>query len=107
MNPMELANHGQEALSMLDIAAFDIVLMDVQMPVMNGIDATAAIRHGEKMTGAHIPIVGVTAHALTGDRETCLASGMDGYVTKPIRVEELCECIENLIRTTVAPSETR
>jgi CheY-like chemotaxis protein len=71
--------------------------MDVQMPVMGGFEATAAVREREKGTGRHIPIIALTAHAVTGDRERCLAAGMDGYVAKPIRPEELFEQIEALI----------
>jgi CheY-like chemotaxis protein len=71
--------------------------MDVQMPVMGGFETTAAIREMEKGTDKHIPIVALTAHAIKGDRERCLAAGMDGYVRKPIRPEELFEQIEALI----------
>jgi CheY-like chemotaxis protein len=72
---------------------FDVVLMDVQMPVMDGITATAEIRTREQATGVHIPIVAVTAHALDQDRQRCLAAGMDGYLTKPIRSAELFETV--------------
>jgi CheY-like chemotaxis protein len=71
--------------------------MDVQMPVMGGFEAAAAVREMEKGTGKHIPIVALTAHAIKGDRERCLASGMDGYIAKPIRPQELFELIEALI----------
>jgi CheY-like chemotaxis protein len=70
--------------------------MDVQMPEMDGFEATAAIRETEKKSGQHLPIIGLTAHAMKGDKERCLAAGMDGYVTKPIRVEDLIEAIEDL-----------
>jgi osomolarity two-component system sensor histidine kinase NIK1 len=71
--------------------------MDVQMPVMGGLEATAAVRVIEERTGRHIPIVALTAHAMSGDRERCFAAGMDGYLSKPIRGNELLEQIEALI----------
>ena len=73
---------------------FDLVLMDVQMPEMDGLEATAQIRVREQQTGTHVPIIAMTAHALKGDRERCLGAGMDNYVTKPIRAEELFRMIE-------------
>jgi CheY-like chemotaxis protein len=94
---VEVAGDGSEALEKLKAAEFDLVLMDVQMPVMGGFEATAAVRETEKSTGKHIPIVALTAHAAPGDRELCLAAGMDSYVTKPIHPEELFEQIEALI----------
>src|ERR1035437_10166827 len=94
---VQVAGDGHEALEKLKTADFDLVLMDVQMPVMGGFEATAAVREMEKGTGKHIPIVALTAHAVTGDRERCLAAGMDGYIAKPIRPEELFEQIEALI----------
>ena len=94
---VQVAGDGREALEKLRTADFDLVLMDVQMPVMGGFEATAAVREMEKGTGRHIPIVALTAHAMKGDRERCLAAGMDGYIGKPIRSEELFEQIEALI----------
>jgi CheY-like chemotaxis protein len=94
---VQVAGDGREVLEKLKAADFDLVLMDVQMPVMGGFEATAAVREMEKSTGKHIPIVALTAHAIKGDRERCLAAGMDGYVEKPIRSEELFEQIEALI----------
>ena len=88
---------GRAALAALDTAPFDIVLMDVQMPDMDGFEATAAIRQHEQLSGGHIPIVAMTAHAIKGDRERCLAAGMDGYVSKPIRQEELYATIKNAL----------
>jgi two-component system sensor histidine kinase/response regulator len=81
--------NGMEALAALEKDHFDLVLMDVQMPEMDGFDATAAIRLKEKTTGLHQPVVAMTAHAMKGDDERCLAAGMDGYLSKPIRQEEL------------------
>ena len=74
--------------------AFDVVLMDVQMPEMNGLEATAAIRQHEAAGGGHVPIVALTAHAMQGDRERCLAAGMDAYLAKPIDVEEMIATVE-------------
>jgi PAS domain S-box-containing protein len=91
-----VTNNGREALSALDREPFDLVLMDMQMPEMDGFEATAAIRAKEKTTGKHIPIIALTAHAMKGDRERCLAAGMDAYVSKPIQLRELSEAIENL-----------
>jgi two-component system sensor histidine kinase/response regulator len=98
-----LAHDGREALSLLKAARFDLVLMDIQMPEMDGFTATREIRNGEKQTGSHIPIIAMTAHALRGDRERCLESGMDGYVAKPIKAQELAEAIAS-IRPRNAPS---
>jgi PAS domain S-box-containing protein len=89
-----VAGTGVEALSALEKERFDLVLMDVQMPEMDGLEATAAIREKEKSTGAHQAVVALTAHAMKGDREKCLAGGMDGYLTKPIRPNELDQLLE-------------
>jgi signal transduction histidine kinase/CheY-like chemotaxis protein len=86
---IEVAGNGREALAALKKASFDLVLMDVQMPEMDGLEATAAIRQREKSEGTHQPVIALTAHAMKGDREKCMVAGMDGYLTKPIRPEEL------------------
>jgi two-component system sensor histidine kinase/response regulator len=92
------ANNGREALGVLDQIKWriDLILMDVQMPEMDGYQATAAIRELEKTRGGRLPIVAMTAHALDRDRERCLAVGMDGYLTKPIRMERLLEVLERV-----------
>jgi len=91
------AGNGKLALAALEREPFDLVLMDVQMPEMDGLEATSAIREGEKSTGRHVPIIAMTAHALKGDQERCLAAGMDAYVSKPIRTSELFETIERTL----------
>ncbi len=96
-----VTNNGKEALAALDHGRFNLVLMDVQMPEMSGFEATAHIREREKTEGGHIPIIAMTAHALKGDRERCLAAGMDAYVAKPVESRLLFEAIER-----VAPAET-
>ena len=98
-----VVDDGQAALTALAQAAFDLVLMDVQMPGMDGLEATAAIRGQEKTQGAHVPIIAMTAHAMRGDRERCLAAGMDGYVSKPIKAEDLSAAIESLRPTARQP----
>jgi two-component system sensor histidine kinase/response regulator len=93
-------NNGREALGALESQDFDLILMDVQMPEMDGLEATRTIRAQERQTGKHIPIVAITAHALKGDRERCLEAGMDGYVAKPIHIEQLFHAIEAVVGTT-------
>jgi two-component system sensor histidine kinase/response regulator len=88
-----IAGNGREAIAALDREPFDLVLMDVHMPEMDGFEATSQIRARERFTGSRIPIVALTAHAMSGDRDKCLASGMDGYVAKPIRKAELIKAI--------------
>ena len=91
---VEIVSNGVEALDAHSRSRFDLILMDVQMPVMNGYDATRAIRAREALTGRHIPIVALTAHAMKGDREVCLEAGMDDYLGKPIHPVELFAIIE-------------
>jgi CheY-like chemotaxis protein len=86
---VRVAGNGREALAALETEAFDLVLMDIQMPEMDGLEATAAVRQRERSTGKHLPIVAMTAHAMKGDDRRCLDAGMDGYLAKPIRSEEL------------------
>jgi two-component system sensor histidine kinase/response regulator len=100
-----VADNGKEALAALELEKFDLVIMDVQMPEMDGLEATAAIRAKEKQTGAHVPIVAMTAHAMKGDRERCLKAGMDKYVSKPIRAKQLFEVIEETVGGLPGPEE--
>jgi PAS domain S-box-containing protein len=93
-----VANNGKEAIAALASQQFDVVLMDVEMPEMDGLEATAVIRVKERQTGEHIPIIAMTAHAMRGDRERCLEAGMDDYVSKPIRAQQLFETLESVIR---------
>jgi two-component system sensor histidine kinase/response regulator len=90
-----VAETGKAALEALEKQTFDLVLMDVQMPEMDGFEATAAIREGEKKSGRHIAIIAMTAHAMAGDKERCLACGMDAYLTKPLNVRDLFAAIES------------
>jgi two-component system sensor histidine kinase/response regulator len=94
---VSVAGNGREGLAAFEKENFDVVLMDVQMPDMDGFEATAAIREKEKTTGLHLPIIAMTANALKGDEERCLAAGMDGYISKPIRTLELFATIERLL----------
>jgi signal transduction histidine kinase/CheY-like chemotaxis protein len=89
-----VAADGRQALSALDQAHFDVVLMDVQMPEMDGFETTGAIRARERGTGVHLPIIAMTAHAMKGDRERCIAAGMDSYISKPLGIKELIELLE-------------
>lgn len=89
--------NGAEALKALAMQRFDLVLMDLQMPEMDGFAATAAIREKEKTSGGHLPIVAMTARAMKGDRECCLAAGMDGYISKPVNPKELLSAIGGLL----------
>lgn len=91
-----VACNGREAVDRVRKESFDVVLMDIQMPTMDGFQATAAIRALERAGMPHVPIIAMTAHALQGDREKCLAAGMDGYLSKPIRPRQLFEAIERL-----------
>ena len=92
-----VAMNGLEALEALEHEGFDLVLMDVQMPEMSGLEATEAIRIKERETGRHIPIIAMTAHAMRGDRERCLEAGMDGYTTKPLSIGELVNTMEEVM----------
>jgi PAS domain S-box-containing protein len=93
---VEVVGTGTEALAALSQHCFDLVLMDVQMPDLDGLEAAAAIRAQERNTGRHLPIIAMTAHAMKGDQERCLAAGMDGYVTKPMKAADLYAAIDSL-----------
>jgi PAS domain S-box-containing protein len=91
-----VVENGKQAVAAMQTKTFDVVLMDVQMPEMDGFEATAAIREMELAAGTRTPIIAMTAHAMKGDRERCLAAGMDAYISKPIQFEELLEVTESL-----------
>jgi signal transduction histidine kinase/HPt (histidine-containing phosphotransfer) domain-containing protein len=92
-----VAGNGREAVRLARADRFDLVLMDVQMPEMDGFEATRQIRHWEQNNGGHLPIVALTAHAMKGDRDRCLGAGMDAYVSKPIRAQKLFETMETVL----------
>jgi CheY-like chemotaxis protein/signal transduction histidine kinase len=94
---IEVANNGKEALDKFGTTKYDLILMDIQMPVMNGIVATKKIRELESSTNTHTPIIAITANALSGDKESCLAAGMNEYISKPFEVESLLKKMQNLL----------
>jgi CheY-like chemotaxis protein/HPt (histidine-containing phosphotransfer) domain-containing protein len=102
---VHLANHGGEALAALDHEPFDLILMDMQMPEMDGLEATRRIRAREQAGGGHLPIIAMTANALPGDREHCLEAGMDGYVAKPVTQEALFQTIGEVLGRFPPPAE--
>ncbi len=102
---VEVANTGREALEAIEKHQFDAVLMDVQMPEMDGLEATREIRIREADSGRHLPIVAMTAHAMKGDRERCFEAGMDGYVAKPIRPEQLAAALEAFFQARPSTAE--
>jgi signal transduction histidine kinase/DNA-binding response OmpR family regulator len=102
---VSVATNGQEALDAIERGSFDVVLMDVQMPVMGGFEATGILRERERGTGRHLPVVATTAHAMKGDRETCEAAGMDAYISKPIQPLELYRVLARLFPEGAAQAE--
>ena len=94
---VEVVNNGKEALEALQRQTFDAVLMDIEMPEMDGLEATAAIRKKERAAGGHVPIIAMTAHAMKGFREQCTEAGMDGYVSKPVRSAELFDALDSVL----------
>ena len=93
-----IANNGKEAVEWVEKNEFDLVLMDVQMPEMDGFEATEVIRERERKTGKHIPIIALTANAFAEDKKKCLETGMDAFSTKPIKLQELFGIIEDMLR---------
>jgi CheY-like chemotaxis protein len=98
-----LASNGAEALALTSSQQFDVVFMDVQMPAMDGLAATRAIREREIHSETHVPIFAMTAHAMKGDRERCLESGMDGYIAKPVHFDEVQRTLDSLSARAAAP----
>jgi PAS domain S-box-containing protein len=92
---VEIASNGREALAMAKAQNFDVILMDIQMPEMDGIEATLALREWERQNSRHAPILAMTAHAMPGDRDRCLRAGMDGYLSKPVRIGDLLRAVEH------------
>jgi signal transduction histidine kinase/CheY-like chemotaxis protein len=101
---VEVAENGQQAIEALGKQPFDLILMDMQMPELGGVEAAMIIREREKSTGGHIPIIALTANAMAGDRERCLNAGMDDYVSKPIQMKELFAAIERVHSPSADPS---
>ena len=99
-----VASDGREAVAVWQREQVDVVLMDVQMPDMDGFQATAAIRDGEQISGGHLPIIALTAHAMKGDMERCLANGMDGYLSKPIRAQDLDRALADALKVSASSS---
>ena len=97
-----VAGNGRAALAAISQQSFDLVLMDVQMPELDGLEATRLLRQSERATGKYLPVIAMTAHAMQGDREKCLSAGMTAYVAKPIRPEELFKTIEQVLAPEVA-----
>ncbi|MGZ4858513.1 MAG: response regulator, partial [Candidatus Angelobacter sp.] len=102
-----VAQTGKEALYSLRSEKFDLVLMDVQMPEMDGFEATREIRKSEHGRQQHIPVIAMTAHAMNGDHESCLKAGMDDYIAKPINREELRQTIERVMKARTEPVSVR
>ena len=92
-----VACDGRQAVDALSRERFDLALLDIQMPELDGFEVAAAVRAREEGTGRRLPLVAVTAHAMQGDRERCLAAGMDGYVTKPIQMDRLAQAIADVL----------
>jgi CheY-like chemotaxis protein len=98
---VKVVSNGRDALEQAQTGSFDLLFMDVSMPEMDGFAATAAIRQWEKTSGTHLPIIAMTANAMSGDRELCLAAGMDGYLSKPVNRSALARVIEQMTEAAV------
>jgi CheY-like chemotaxis protein len=96
---IEIANNGKEALDKFGTSRYDLILMDIQMPIMNGIVATKKIRQIEDSSNSHTPIIAITANALLGDKEECLSAGMDDYISKPFQIEVLIQKMKTLLKS--------
>ena len=97
-----LAGDGRSALGTLEREHFDLALLDVQMPELDGLEVAAAVRAREETAGGRLPLIALTAHAMQGDRERCLAAGMDGYLSKPLRADQLFRTIGEVLGATPA-----
>lgn len=104
--PSDVVGNGAEAVEAFSLRPYSVVLMDCQMPDMDGFEATAAIRHQNQQNGTHTPIIAITAHAMKGDRERCLSAGMDDYITKPIKPDILKKVLDQWLPPIPAPSES-
>ena len=104
---VSVANNGIEAIELYEKEPFDLILMDIQMPDINGYEATNAIRKKEKGTGSHIPIIAMTANAMKGDREKCIEAGMDEYISKPVNSIVLHELLQNMAFCDLKPCSVK
>jgi CheY-like chemotaxis protein len=95
--------NGREAIEASERQCFDLILMDVQMPELDGLEATRRIRERERITGEHIPILALTAHAMQSDRERCFTAGMDGYLSKPFQADDLAQAVDSARMGAVGP----
>jgi CheY-like chemotaxis protein len=102
---VECAGNGLEVLELLSRQTFDLILMDLEMPEMDGFETTRRIREAEREVGRHMPILAMTAHAMIGDEERCLVAGMDGYLSKPIDVKELFRILDDVPQGAIAAGE--
>jgi CheY-like chemotaxis protein len=98
VNNIDIANNGKEAMDKFGSIKYDIILMDIQMPIMDGITATKKIREIEAGTHTHTPIIAITANALSGDKEICLAAGMNEYISKPFQIDLLVQKMKDLLK---------
>jgi CheY-like chemotaxis protein len=95
-----VVDNGEKVLAELASRSFDVLLLDVQMPLLDGLQTTAVIREREKASGGQIPIVALTAHAMPGYRDVCLKAGMNDYVSKPFRIQHIKDVLKRMVPTT-------